>query len=208
MISNKNLEKIIEESSYCQRNWDLSKQIKQEDIETMKVAVSRCPSKQNRIFYKVLHTQNRSIIEKIHEQTDGFTIDFEDKSTTTNPQVLANILFIFVRDKENKEGVRTIEEWNDGNVVGQGRTYQDEDRSIGVASGYLAMTANILGYKTGYCQCFNDNKIKELLQIDNEILLLIGVGYEDTTKSRLEHHKDPNLEFWSFSKNIEVKEIL
>ena len=208
MISNKNLEKIIEESSYCQRNWDLSKQIKQEDIETMKVAVSRCPSKQNRIFYKVLHTQNRRIIEKIHEQTDGFTIDFEDKSTTTNPQVLANILFIFVRDKENKEGVRTIEEWNDGNVVGQGRTYQDEDRSIGVASGYLAMTANILGYKTGYCQCFNDNKIKELLQIDNEILLLIGVGYEDTTKSRLEHHKDPNLEFWSFSKNIEVKEIL
>jgi nitroreductase len=208
MISNKNLEKIIEESSYCQRNWDLSKQIKQEDIETMKVAVSRCPSKQNRIFYKVLYTQNRSIIEKIHEQTDGFTIDFEDKSTTTNPQVLANILFIFVRDKENKEGVRTIEEWNDGNVVGQGRTYQDEDRSIGVASGYLAMTANILGYKTGYCQCFNDNKIKELLQIDNEILLLIGVGYEDTTKSRLEHHKDPNLEFWSFSKNIEVKEIL
>ena len=208
MISNKNLEQIIEKSSYCQRKWDLSKQVKQEDIETMKVAVSKCPSKQNRIFFKVLYTQNRSIIEKIHEQTDGFTIDFEAKSTTTNPQVLANILFIFVRHNEDKEGVRTIEEWDNGNVLGLGRTYQDEERSIGVTSGYLAMTANILGYRTGYCQCLDNTKIKEVLKIDNEILLLMGVGYENTNKSRLEHHKDPNLEFWSFSKNIEVKEII
>jgi len=209
MISNKNLEKTIEKSSWCQRNWDLSKQVKQEDIETMKVAVSKCPSKQNRIFYKVLYTQDRNIIEKIHELTDGFTIDFEDNSTTTNPQVLANILFIFVRDKEKiYTTVRTNEEWNDGIVLGQGRTYQDEDRSIGVASGYLAITANILGYRTGYCQCLDNNKIKELLKIDKEILLLMGVGYENTKKSRLEHHKDPSFEFPSFSKNIEVKEII
>tara|TARA_B100000212_G_scaffold150494_1_gene113190 strand:+ start:1145 stop:1774 length:630 start_codon:yes stop_codon:yes gene_type:complete len=208
MISNKNLEKAIEKSSWCQRNWDLTKQVKQEDIETMKVAVSKCPSKQNRIFYKVLYTKNRDIIEKIHELTDGFIFNFEDGSSTTNPQVLANVLFIFVRDKEKiYTTVRTNEEWNDGAALGQGRTYQDEDRSIGVASGYLAITANILGYRTGYCQCLDNNKIKKLLNIDEKILLLMGIGYADVKKSRLEHHKNPNFKFPSLSKNIEVKEI-
>ena len=49
-----NLKQIIEQSQRTQRNWDLNKPVKDEDIELFKTAVSHCPTKQNRVWYNVV----------------------------------------------------------------------------------------------------------------------------------------------------------
>ena len=53
MESIADLKKIIHKSQHCQRNWDLSKEIPQEDMDIMLEAITQCPSKQNKAFYKV-----------------------------------------------------------------------------------------------------------------------------------------------------------
>lgn len=203
MSFNRFLEKTIQKSQHCNRNWDLSKQITPEDIKTMTTAVSQCSSKQNRVFYKVVYTQDREKIENIHKATDGFMYDFENKLTTTNSQVLANTLFAFIRDED--EEIRTHEEYKLGKK--EGRTYTDEDRSVGIAAGYLTLTANLLGYETGCCQCMNENTVKDILGVDEEVLLLMGVGIGDKSRSRLEHHSDPEFRFPSLKKNITVQSV-
>ena len=88
----------------------------------MKVAVSRCPSNKIEFFTKFYIPKIEVLLKKYMNKQMVLLLTLKISPTTTT-QVLANILSVFVRDKENKEGVRTIEEWNDGNVVGQGRTY-------------------------------------------------------------------------------------
>ena len=44
------LEKTIVKSQHCQRNWDLSRSLPEEDIKTLQTAVTQCSSKQNRVF--------------------------------------------------------------------------------------------------------------------------------------------------------------
>tara|TARA_B100001063_G_C16661772_1_gene501471 strand:+ start:371 stop:988 length:618 start_codon:yes stop_codon:yes gene_type:complete len=202
---NRFLERTIAKSAQCNRNWDLSKQIDEADIKTMKAAVSQCSSKQNRVFYKVLITQDRDKIEKIHDATDGFVYDFENQLSTTNSQVLANTLFAFVKDKEpDTQYVRTNEEYKLGEA---GRTTKDEDRSIGIAAGYLTLTANLLGYASGCCQCFEDKTVRGILGVDEEVFLLMGIGYPDKTRPRKEHHADPSFTFPTFSKDIQVQTV-
>ena len=128
-----NLKQIIEQSQRTQRNWDLNKPVKDEDIELFKTAVSHCPTKQNRVWYNVVIIKDRNIIEKIHETTDGF--DYPIGSSTTNTQTLANLLVVFNADKDKRERVNT----DFSSYV---------DTSIGIASAYLNLTAHLLGYKT------------------------------------------------------------
>lgn len=201
MSFNRFLEKTIQKSQHCNRNWDLSKQISDEDMQTLKTSVTECASKQNRVFYKVVWTQDRDKIEKIHEMTDGFTYNYRENLSTTNPQVLANTLFAFVRDDDNNRR-RTKDEF-----AGKNRNQSDEDRSVGIAAGYLTLTANILGYDTGCCQCMHGDSIREILGVDEEVLLLMGVGYRDQTRSRLEHHNNPDFRFPSFDKTIEFSQV-
>lgn len=202
MSFNRFLEKTIQKSQHCNRNWDLTKQISDEDLETMKVSVTQCTSKQNRVFYKVIFTQDRDKIEKIHDLTDGFTYSYEPKLTTTNPQVLANTLFAFVRDTDKHDQKRTYEEWKTNS-----RSQMDEDRSLGIAVGYLTLTANLLGYETGCCQCMHGSGVSEILGVEEEVLLLMGVGNRDKTRSRLEHHSNPDFKFRSFTKDIIFEQV-
>ena len=202
---NRFLERTIAKSAQCNRNWDLSRQVDEADINTMKAAVTKCSSKQNRVFYKVLMTQDREKIEKIHNATDGFVYDFENQLSVTNSQVLANTLFIFAKDKEPAtQHVRTNEEYKLGEA---GRDRTDEDRSIGIAAGYLTLTANLLGYESGCCQCFEESKVKDVLGIDDDVFLLMGIGHGDKTRPRKEHHADPSFTFPTFSKDIQVQMV-
>ena len=73
-------------SQHCQRNWDLSRSLPEEDIKTLQTAVTQCSSKQNRVFYKVHFITNRDIIESIYDKTEGFMINFETREAKKNPQ--------------------------------------------------------------------------------------------------------------------------
>lgn len=204
MSFNRFLEKSITASQRCQRNWDLDKQIPEEDIKTMKISVTECSSKQNRVFYKAIFIQDREKIEAIHEATDGFVYDLKTGASTTNPQTLANVLVAFVEDRDPSEGVRTTEEYKDGRIKGEYK--HDSYIALGIGSAYLTLTANLLGYKTGCCQCFDVKKVGKILG-DEKPMLLMGVGFPGKNKSRLEHHKDPNFRFPSFNKHVIVEDL-
>ena len=72
MLTNKELEDIIIRSQHCQRNWNLENKISDADIKTMITSVTKCPSKQNEVYYRVTIVKNRNKIEKIYEATEGF----------------------------------------------------------------------------------------------------------------------------------------
>jgi hypothetical protein len=64
----------------------------------------------------------------------------------------------------------------------------DTHVAIGLAAGYVNLTASLIGLETGCCSCvMNYQALKDMLNIDNDPILLMGVGYKNTDKSRREH---------------------
>lgn len=198
------MKKVIHKSQHCQRNWDLSKEIPQEDLDIMLEAVTQCPSKQNKAFYKVHFITNRDVIEKAHANTVGFgnyltinenTAKFEPQ---TNSQVLANLLVVFEKYDEDKVQQHPNPEFEfDTEQVEN----SDRDTAVGIAAGYLNLTGSLLGYSTGCCGCFHPQKMQEVLGLEKEPLLLMGVGYPDETRNRRMHHKDENFKFPTIKKS-------
>ena len=91
---NQMIKKSIHKSQHCNRNWDLSKTIPQEDVDLIVESATQCPVKQNLNFYKTHVITDRDKIEKIHNATAGF---FIDGVRHTNSQTLANVLLAFTR---------------------------------------------------------------------------------------------------------------
>jgi nitroreductase len=186
------IKKAVLRSQHCQRNWDLSKSIPEEDIELLTHAVSNCPSKQNIAFYKTHFITDRTVIEKIHTNTEGFHLKDQ---ITTNSQTLANLLIVFTTNKKS-QGIAIKKIMGDTNETLE----RDLHMASGIAAGYVNLTANILGYSTGCCACFNSSAISEILGTDEDIVLLMGVGYKNTEKNRRVHHLNENQMFPSIPK--------
>ena len=68
------------------------------------------------------------------------------------------------------------------------------------------LTVNLLGYKTGYCNCFSSKKVDEILGTKKS-KLIVGIGHSDDNRNRQEHHLNPDYIYPSFDKNIEIKII-
>jgi len=181
------VKKAVIKSQHCQRNWDLSKAIPKEDLDLLVFAATNCPSKQNVSFYNIHVITNREIIEKIHEQTTGFNYNGR---LMTNSQTLANVLIIFTENKGYGQ-------WYKETVHADSESAVERDRHMatGIAAGYMNLLASMLGYGTGCCACFNNDGIKNILNIDSNIVLLMGIGHSDTNRNRRIHHFDPSFVF-------------
>lgn len=190
------VKKAVIRSQHCQRNWDLTKSIPESDLDLLKHSVSNCPSKQNMAFYKVHFIQDRNTIEQIHSNTDGFTYNFETNESTTNSQILANLVLAFEAtspfDMPNAE-VRN-EEWYEKTVKGTVTStsaenlVRDTHVAVGIAAGYANLTASMLGLNTGCCSCFDAESVKQVVGANNNILLLMGIGFKNENRNRREHH--------------------
>lgn len=200
MISKNDISERIFTSQHCQRNWDLSAEIPQEDLDIIITAATQCPSKQNVAYYNIHAITNRDIIEAIHSNTDGFTIRQNPYKSTTNTQVLANLLIVLEAidvDVTNKEDAlrndQTIE-LSSGSISSMAGIILERDKNIaiGIASGYISLTSAMLGYYSGFCACFSREKIKEILNLKNEAILLLGIGFKDETLHRRTQHTDHN----------------
>ena len=103
------VKKAVLKSQHCQRNWDLSREIDQADLDLIKHSLTNCPSKQNIAYYKVHMITDRNLIEEIHSYTDGFTINIEGSKSVTNSQCLANLLVVFEANDpfQNKQCIET-----------------------------------------------------------------------------------------------------
>jgi len=188
------ISKAIVRSQHTQRNFDLTKKIPAEDMKIMMNAVTECPSKQNIAYYRVHFIEDRDLIEDIHSHTRGFVTSKHETGYETNTQVLANLLVLFERhlpnDRLSDDSVKRNDqtryfqehgEWEDVIV-------RDMHTSVGIASGYLNLTASLLGYRTGCCQCFDSDKVKEVALLEDTPLLLMGVGYNQEGVNRRKHH--------------------
>lgn len=136
---------------------------------------------------------------------------YDDTDMSTNPQVLGNLLVAFIADRDPSEGYRVRSERQNG--IHLSRDYQsletkrDADVALGIATGYLTLTANMLGYSSGCCQCHDEMEISELLGETSPTLLLMGIGYPDTERSRLLHHVSDK-KFPSRNKQILVEDVI
>ena len=91
---NQFLKKSIHKSQHCNRNWDLSKTIPQEDVDLIVESATQCPVKQNLNYYKTHVITDRKKIEDIHKKTVG--IQSDKGVMLTNSQTLAGAdLLIF-----------------------------------------------------------------------------------------------------------------
>jgi hypothetical protein len=210
-IINTLITESITNSQHCQRNWDLSKSIPQEDLITLVSAVTECPSKQNIAYYKCHFITSRPVIENIYTNTDGFTISYNPRVTQTNSQTLANLLVAFedvpITPRSLNGEIRNDQSlWlhqDETNVPEDLK--RDKQMAIGIASGYLNLTANLLGYSTGFCACFNPAVMGKILGIDNKILLLLGIGFKNDDINRRQHQLLSNFMYPTFNKQpIEV----
>tara|TARA_B100000780_G_C21094555_1_gene441323 strand:+ start:364 stop:1023 length:660 start_codon:yes stop_codon:yes gene_type:complete len=210
--SHTDISKAIVRSQHCQRNFDLSKNVPEEDMNIMINAVSECPSKQNIAYYKTHFIMDRDLIEDIHSHTRGFVTKKHESGFETNTQVLANLLVIFERHTPNDRLKDDMVKRN-----GQTRYFEehgeweesitrDVHTSVGIAAGYLNLTASLLGYRTGCCQCFDSDKIQEVALLEDAPLLLMGIGYNQEGVNRRKHHIRDDFLFSSKKKmKIETK---
>lgn len=200
--TSKDIYKAIIRSQHCQRNWDLSKEIPEEDMKLLVDCATQCPSKQNVSFYNLHYITNRYLIEEIHDLSWGFTTKSE---TETNSQVLANLLICFeLTDLEKiikSDNIFRNDETN--NFLKNGKwdeksfntLKRDAVIAVGIAAGYLNLTASLLGYRTGCCQCFDFLGAQKLLKLDNLPILLMGIGYNNDSVNRRQHHIRENFMF-------------
>lgn len=212
-LDNIAITKAIIKSQHCQRNWDLTKDIPEEDMKVLITAATQCPSKQNIAHYKAHFITNRTLIESIHAMTNGFTYSIlPERKTTTNTQTLANLLVVLesipTKDKLNDPGrnEQTVELiMNKATVETNSLMLKDAHMAVGVAAGYINVTATLMGYSTGCCACFDEVGVKNLLKLENNPVLLMGVGYKDETKNRRIHHLQKDFVFPALPKqDIEV----
>lgn len=201
----------VTNSQACQRNWNLDREIPQEHLDLMIHAATQAPTKQNYSYFDLYVVTDRNRIQKLYEMTEGATI----RNTTTrepkivlNTQTNANALFVFdlkmfnqmsqdyIDDQDIQEhDIKEQFEMHNGKVL---RIFNDDrQRAFGICSGQLALVANLLGYRTGYCQCFYQDNVEEDLGMRGDISIMLGVGFPDESKPRLEH---PDLPGWNFMK--------
>ena len=201
------LVKAIHKSQHVQRNWDTSKSIPAEDLAVIEQAVIGAPSKQNVTFFKPYFITDRKKIEAVHRQTSGFLIkdghrggkSLKGDRVTTNPQTLANLLIVFAKDFDYDDAKTKTDLYDTKEVM-----ETDMHQALGVAAGYVNMTSALLGYSTGCCSCCNKDEIQRLLGIEHKPMLLMGVGYPDSSKPRRQHHLKEHLTFPTNRKNITV----
>jgi nitroreductase len=194
MISKDNILNTVDKTQRCQRNWDLNKQIPKEDLDTIIYAIANAPSKQNLQYFNLHVVTNREKIESIYEGTNVLS------GRRKNPQVLANVLFVFTQVIPN-EAVYFLNKKEDKQYG------HDKDLFLctGIAAGYGALVAGLLGYETGFCKCFpKTNDLKKILNTKEAFSLMLGVGCGDKTKHRREDHMTKEI-VESFNKNEQLE---
>ena len=202
------LKTAILKSQHTQRNWDLSRKVPQEDIDLIITAATQCPSKQNVAYYNIHTITNRTIIELIHDQTDGFTVKYDPYQSVTNSQVLANLLIVIeeveIDTSTGYDAYRNDQSLalSNGSIddIALSQLERDKNMAVGIATGYINLTASLLGYRTGYCACFDPTGVKKILDLEKYPILLMGIGFRDYNLDRRVHHKNHTYMFPTKSK--------
>jgi len=198
-----NIKNAVDVAQRAQRNYDRSKSIPDEDLETLIYAAENSPSKQNETHYALKVYTNKTYIEKIYRETKEFALYLPGESTDVfddsnpdklitkkenniyNSQILANALFVYFLDVGHlRSGHHVVSQWENSSQRSRNRLEEQQSFSIGVSAGELILSAALLGYKTGICSALRGTPIKEICGTELEPKLLVGVGYENVGVDR------------------------
>ena len=203
------IKKAVIRSQHCQRNFDLAQTMPQEDVDLLVYSAANCPSKQNISFYNLHVITDQETISRIHDVSQGATAvskNTGEQKIVTNSQVLANVLFVFEKktraqmsdrlDINDAKHDHDLDSMFDLDEAEDHKMFlRDQDTAIGIAAGYLNIVASMMGYETGCCQCFDLDAVTEVLGLEGEPTLLMGIGFKDATRNRREHPLDSDLVF-------------
>ena len=170
------LNAAIEYTNHCQRNWDHTQEMSPEDVDLIVSVAKGMPTKQNFPYYTVLYSLDRRLIERVHD----LSIDpHNPRSIGRNTQTLAHMLVIYLDNwTDNKLKEQTREDWRD-----------NYNMSVGVSAGATSLFSNQLGYRTGFCQCYDTNSINKILKeeygIEEKIKgTILGIGIPNNKYKR------------------------
>jgi len=206
IIDNKNLIKTaVDSAQRSQRNYDLSKSITQEDLDTLIYAAVNSPSKQNETHYSLHVYTDQTIIKQIYSHTKKFTMISDkqdqdesfkvendvfiqnDAKSVTNSQIYANALFVYVVEQGDTRGSQHKAAKENPNSTAA-KVYNEQIAySMGISVGELILSAGLLGYKTGICSALDTIPIRDILGIKQNPKLLVGVGYPNSQLERTMH---------------------
>ena len=126
-----NIKHAVDVTNKAQRNYDLTKFIPQEDLDTLIHAAVNSPSKQNETHYSLHVYTDQNIVKQIYNHTKKFTMirDQQDQDesfkveddvyiqndakSVTNSQIYANALFVYVKE-EGKALAESDDDEEDG----------------------------------------------------------------------------------------------
>lgn len=197
MIDLFSLSESLESAQRCQRNWDLSRSIPVDILATLKEVVKKSPTKQNEAYYSVIFCTNREVIQRIYDNTLRESA-LGNTDINKNSQVLAPLVVLFCSTKPPPQLLH-----NESDSLAE--LAENQKMSIGIVSGQIALVANMLGLKTGFCKCFDRIALKNITEGTN-VELLLGIGYPDTNKNRKEH-QNVSIQYGSYDKHMMFKSI-
>lgn len=205
----------------CQRNWDHSKPVNKDHIDTLVQVATNMPTKQNINYYSLLVSTNQKLNDIVHDSA----IFEGDKASDKwrNSQVSAPLLFLYY-DRWSKHDADEINPHDTEDDY-----YLNTHIGVGISSGATALAASYLGYKTGFCSCISQSKLEENVYkeyTDESIrkiffnvangknVLGLGIGYPNPEHNRQDVVRTDGIEggVWdriiSYNKEIHVDRVL
>ena len=166
-MTQKPIENLLIESSLeagrCQRNWDVTIDIPKIHLDTLVDVAMNMPTKQNVLAYELIVLTKRKDIEQLFSLAIATKRDnptgheFTGSDMFRNNQINASLLFIWIRTNrmEQNENYYYNEKIDSNDYKDLSNTMADvQVNAIGISSGATALAANMLGYKTGFNNCF------------------------------------------------------
>ena len=164
----------------CQRNFDLSRPVPKRDQDYILQCATTMPTRNARPFYDITvitdteltrHIYNDIAVDRQPDGSVGIDTDGNRCCDRRNGQTMAPLLLVF--------GV-TPDYQVDGTQPPHRR--KDITQSLAIASAGAALAAVELGYKTGYCKCFDEQLMTEFLIKHThcqkpEPRLMLGIGH-------------------------------
>jgi nitroreductase len=206
--------KAVNSAQRAQRNYDLTKSVLQEDLETLIHVASNSPSKQNEVHFSLKVYTDQKKIREIYNCTKRFALyrdgvsdskfdkvqdkfDMNEEFCVHNSQILSNVLFVYLDDEGTLRSGEHIWDKNNTPESYHPALNKQKNFSIGISSGQLILSASLLGYKTGICTAYDEGKLMRVLNTEKNIKMLVGIGFPN-------NHLDRRLHAETFNKDLPI----
>jgi len=186
------------EWQHCQRNWDLSRSVSDEDADNLVSIATQMPIKQNNDYFDLVVIRDPTTIQQLAMLTprgsyakaeEEFKLRqaYPDPSTYPpgidtweqllemwhiNPQVLAPLVMVFVQKPINVPEIDArsgyASLWGQHSQLFWSVVQQDMFTAIGLAAGAMIAYCRDRGMATAMCACHNHQAVGQLLDLPRD----------------------------------------